>query len=250
MYIKQNHIQPQTLADIVNQGVGLVLSLFSNMFFIPLVTAVPYFIIVAYLRFIFHEEQPWLSSIISSAGSAAFIWLMGSFTFIILFSEPEATWSGNQKNALRKWTKMLPVLILGFTLFSILSVAGGALFLLPGLLVFLLSMLFPFVTIFEKKPVWQAFKRSAFLMRGALFRGGCLAVLMFWIQIILHTSILTLIPSDEFLMLGISAAVTHAVIVPFQAVVMAVFYFSVRAEKEAFDYKVFQFYASRYDVAQ
>ncbi|MFZ4452907.1 hypothetical protein [Salibacterium aidingense] len=250
MYIKQNHIQPQSLSDIVNQGIGLVLTLFSKMVFVPIITALPYFTAIAYLRFNFQEELPWLGAAVASAGSAAYVWLLVSFPFIVLFSEKGTSWSVSQKLALKKWGKKVPLLAIGFILYSILLAAGGILFLLPGVLVFLLFMLFPFISIFENKSVWQAFKRSAFLMRGALFRGGCLAVLMLGVQIILHTSILSLFAADEFWVLGLSAALTHAVIVPFQSVVLAIFYFSVRAEKEAFDYKVFQSYAFRYDMAQ
>ncbi len=241
--VEQKDVQPLPLNDLFTQGMKLGGKVFKTLPVTFYIVTIAYFVTAFYVARLFIPAS--FSDMILT-----FVHLTYAFftTAYVLQSMLRKT---NRSSAEKKggFYKAIPLLFVASMLYWVLFVIGMAIFIVPGLLFFLYFLLFPSIIVMERKSIFAALKRSARLVRGSLLRVATIYAIFLGAQAFAIMMIAIVELSGSFLLTAFSVAIAHIIILPFQASVLNVLYFDLRAEKEAFDYDVFRYEASRLQTA-
>jgi hypothetical protein len=130
------------------------------------------------------------------------------------------------------FASILPVVVAS-VVFGFLIVLGTALFVIPGILIWLAYLLFVPVIVVEKRGIIDSFNRSAFLTKGrrwAIFG----AWLVFGVVAILGMALLMVVAQlvSPAVALPVLAYAWQVLLTAFSAVMTAVSYYYLRVDKE------------------
>lgn len=237
--IEEVHVQPQPLSDLINRGVklgGLMFKKVSILFYIiTIVYFLATFYLAEFLGFYF------IGDVFLTFVNLSYSFFVTAYLMRIMMRESD------EKKAFGKWTflKLLPILVIASFLYWLMFVLGSLLLIVPGILFFLYFLLFPSVIVIEQKSLFHSFKRSAQLVKGSFFRVALVYMIFLGVQAF-GIIVLSFFMFSEWVWLtALIAAIIHILILPFQATILNLLYFELRAEREAFDFEVFEYEARR-----
>jgi len=130
------------------------------------------------------------------------------------------------------FASILPVMVASLV-FGIIIVLGMALFVIPGLLIWLSYLLFVPAIVVEKRGIIDSFNRSAFLTKGrrwAILGAWLVFVVVAMVGFVLLFVVAQLVSST--IALAVLAFVWQALFTAFSAVMTAVSYYYLRVDKE------------------
>lgn len=237
--IEDIHIQPQPLSDVLNRGFKLGWLMFKRLSPFFYIGTILYFIAGHYLAGLLGHGQ--LGEIFLTFVNLSYSFFVTAYLIRIMMRESDKT------KDFRKWTflRLLPVLAFAGFFYWLAFFIGSIFFIIPGILFFIYFLFFPSIIAFEQKPLFQSFKRSAQLVRGSFFRVAVIYAVFLGIQAFAVLIVSLFLVSESFLITALVATVIHLIILPFQATALNLLYFELRAEREAFDFEVFQYEARR-----
>ncbi|ARK32002.1 hypothetical protein [Halalkalibacter krulwichiae] len=243
--IKEEHVMPQSLNDLLNSGLKLGVSLLKKLSIFFYVMVLVYFFLLHFVSSLFMEGSQ-LSTVFMSFASISFSLAATAYLMYFMMVTDEHSKKDQRKLVRRAFNKLIPSLIIGGTLIFVLSTLGSMLFILPGIILFIYFLFFPQVmALEEKKQVFKALKRSVRIVRGSFFVVAGVYCLFLAVQAITAIMIAFLIESSSFYVTAFISSFVHISLIPFQAAVLNLLYLERRSEREAFDYEVFTYEAKQ-----
>lgn len=241
--VEQVHVQPQSLSDLLSRGVKLGGQLFKKISLIFYLATVAYFVSTFYIVHFFIPAP--FGDVVFTFVNLTYAFFVTAYVLQVMMTE------ASEFSRKKKWLfiKTVPLLFIASVLYWTLFVIGMALFIIPGIIFFLYFLLFPSIIVMEQKSMMEALKRSAMLVRGSLIRVAAIYIIFLGVQSFAIMLVAVVSLSESLIVMALVIALVHIVILPFQASVLNVLYFDLRAEKEAFDYDVFQYEAKRLQTA-
>ncbi|WP_066055597.1 hypothetical protein [Robertmurraya korlensis] len=204
------------------------------------------FYLVLFLPLLFFLENIIVSSLNTFRGEQAFLFffdnlflsLYYAFT-VLIFSKNSDSFFKVQISSFSVLLKTLPAILLASIVYYLSILFGSLLLLIPGVLFLIWFYLYPIVITSEKQKSLASFNRSRYLLKGHFFQ--------LLILLLVYTAtryVLEMIFQKLQLLNGmandlVAYTLSGVLTLPFEATALFLFYLSVRAEKEAFNFSEF-----------
>lgn len=237
--IKETHIQPQPLGDVLNKGFQLGGFMFKKVSPFFYIGTILYFISSHYIANLF--EVNGLREIFLTFVNLSFPFFITAYFIRLMVGESDRSRRFKQ----RTFLMFIPMLTISGIIYWSLFLIGSLIFIVPGILFFIYFLFFPSVIVFEQRSIVQSFIRSAQLVRGSFFRVATIFAVFLGIQALFVLIVSLILMSDSFIVNALVATVIHIAITPFQATALNLLYFELRAEREAFDFERFRYEARK-----
>ncbi len=237
--IEEVHVQPQPLSDLINRGFKLGGSMFKKVSILFYLITIGYFFATFYVaKFLGFQV---MGDVFLTFVNLSYSFFVMAYLLRIMMREAD------EKKKFGKWSflKLVPLLMIASFLYWLLFIAGSLLLIVPGLLFFLYFLFFPSVIVIEQKSLLHSFRRSAQLVKGSLFRVALVYTIFLGMQALGMIVLSFFVMSEWVWLTALIAATIHILILPFQATTLNLLYFELRAEREAFDFEVFEYEARR-----